>query len=56
MFFHWFGNKRGAGFAQLACTNIGCSVVSAKEREALVYLRVALGCFFGLLCSGMFWF
>lgn len=35
MFFHWFGNKRGDGFVWLACTNIDCSVVFAKEREAL---------------------
>lgn len=54
MFFHWFGNKRGAGFVQLACANIGRSVVSVEEREALAYLslRVALECFL-FVRSGM---
>lgn len=56
MFFRWFGNKSGAGFVQLACTSVGSSVVSPKEREALAYLplRAALGCFFGLVCWEVF--
>lgn len=41
---------------QLACTDIGCSVVSPEEREALAYLplRVALVWFLGLVCLRIF--
>ena len=54
-FFPGLVTEEGMAFCSwLALT---CSVVSAEEGEVLAYLRVALGCWFGLgdLGGGVVW-